>query len=118
MATVGRGAYAAAAHAFWEGLRMFDAEAACKVLAEDAELRSPWNDGVLSGREAIQARLAEVLGDAKARPSFSIDDITGDGHVTHFTISVSGRFGAAPRRYRLSLLHLQAQIHQIQFSPL
>lgn len=117
MATVGRGVYATSVHTFWEGLRTFDAEAACKVLADDADLQSPWNEGVLTGRDKIQARLAKVLSDAKTRPSFTIDDITGDGHVTHLSIAVSGRFGAAPTRYRLSLLHLKSLIHHIQFVP-
>lgn len=117
MATVGRGAYAPAVHTFWDGLRTFDAEKACAVLADDAEMTSPWNDGTIEGRDAIQETFAGLLGDAATRPSLTIIDLSGDGHVTRILASVSGRFGAGPQHLRFTLLHLKGRIHDIQVAP-
>lgn len=113
MATVGRGAYADAVHQFFEGMCQHDAEAACSVLADDADMQSPWNEGVLTGKPAVQEMLEAMLSDPVKRPSFTIKDITGDGHVTTLTISMSGRFGAGPVQQTWKLLHLKGKIHQV-----
>ncbi|MGB0651895.1 MAG: nuclear transport factor 2 family protein [Thermoplasmatota archaeon] len=113
MATVGHGALAEAAHLFFDNLRQYDAEAAAAVLAEDAEFTSPWNDGTLVGREAIQESLAALVGDAKTRPSFSIIDVDGDGTLVKFTLSVSQRFGHLPQKVRMDLLCHKGQVHQV-----
>lgn len=118
MATVGRGLYAAAVHEFFEGVRTFDVERAVAVLAEDADFQSPWNEGTATGRAAIKEVLEGVLGDAVRRPSFTIRDIRGDGAVVTLTVSVSGRFGRAPRLHALRVLHLKDQIHQVAITPL
>lgn len=117
MATIGRGVYAEAVHEWFEGLRTYDAERAAAVLAEDADLRSPWNDGTLTGRDKIQELLEGVLSDPKARPSFTIVDMSGDGNVVKVTVSVSNRFGERPKRYRMDVLHLKGVVHQVVFRP-
>lgn len=118
MATVGRGLYAAAVHEFFEGIRTYDVERAVAALAEDADLQSPWNEGVVTGRSAAKEVLEGVLGDPVRRPSFTIRDISGDGAVVTLKVSVSGRFGRAPRLHAFRILHLKDQIHQVAITPL
>lgn len=113
MATVGRGVFAQAVHEFFEGIRTYDVDRAVAVLAEDADLQSPWNDGVVSGRDAVRGVLAGVLEDAVNRPSFTIMDVAGDGNLTMLTVSVSGRFGKGARRHLFRILHLKGQVHQV-----
>ncbi len=115
MATIGGDLYAEPVHVFFDALRSYDAATACSVLADDADLVSPWNDGTLTGKEEIEALLAGVLGNPKTRPSFTIDDIRGDGHIVRLDVSMSGRFGRAPQNVRISCLHLHDQIHQVIF---
>lgn len=113
MATVGGNLYATPVFTFFDALRSYDVETACSVLAEDADLHSPWNDGVLTGKEGIQGLLEKVLGDAKTRPSFTIDDIRGDGNIIKLDVSMSNRFGRAPEPIRISCLHLHGLIHHV-----
>lgn len=113
MATIGGSLYATAVHEFFDGLRSYDAERACAVLADDADLQSPWNQGVLQGKEAIQEFLASLLSDPVGRPSFTITNIRGDGHLVHLDVSMSRRFGSRPIPLRLSCLHLKGIIHHI-----
>ncbi len=113
MATVGRGVYAQAVHEFFEGIRTYDVERAAAVLADDAEWTSPWTQGTVEGQEAVKAALEGLLGDAAKRPSFTIVDVAGDGHLTTLTVSVSGRFGKAPRRHRFRILNLKGKVHQV-----
>lgn len=117
MATIGGNLYATAVHEFFDGLRSYDAARACAVLAEDADLQSPWNEGVLTGRDAIQEVLAGVVSDAVHRPSFTIQDIRGDGNLVHLDVSMSQRFGRAPTPLRISCLHLKGQIHHVVVAP-
>lgn len=113
MATIGRGLYAEAVHEFFEGIRSYDVPRAMAVLADDADMQSPWNEGTLTGKDAIQAVFEELLGDAGDRPSFTIRDISGDGNVVTLLVSVSGRFGKAPKTMTFRLLHLKGIIHHI-----
>ncbi len=117
MATIGRGLYAEAVHEFFEGIRSYDVERAVAVLADDADLRSPWNDGTLTGKDAIKGVLETVLLAPATRPSFTIQDISGDGHIVNLKVSVSGRFGKAPRLHTFSILHLKGVIHQVVIQP-
>lgn len=111
MATVGRGIYAEAVHEFFDGLRSYDVARAVAVLAEDADLSSPW--GQATGKEAIEAIFAPLLAPSMERPSFTIIDIAGDGSVTRLQVSMSGRFGRAPKRQTWKLLHLHGKIHHV-----
>lgn len=115
MVTIGRGLHANV-HEFFEGVRTYDPKRAVAVLADDADFDSPWS-GPLRGKEAIQAFLASWLGDAKARPSFTIADISGDGSLVRFKVSVSGRFGKAPEHVFLHILRVRDRIHQVRFVP-
>lgn len=113
MATIGGNLYAGPVHVFFDALQSYDVETACSVLADDADLQSPWNDGVLTGKDGIQSVLERVLGDPKTRPSFTIDDIRGDGHIVKLDVSMSQRFGRAPVPIRISCLHLSGRIHHV-----
>ena len=113
MATIGGSLYAGPVHVFFDALRSYDAAGACAVLADDADLHSPWNEGTLTGKEEIQALLEKVLGDPKTRPSFTIQDIRGDGHIVKLDVSMSNRFGRAPVPIRISVLHLQGKVHHV-----
>ncbi len=117
MATIGRGLYAEAVHEFFEGVRSYDVERAVAVLADDADFQSPWNQGVLTGKDAIKGVLETVLTAPETRPSFTIQDISGDGHIVTLKVSVSGRFGKAPRIHLFRILHLQGAIHQVIIQP-
>lgn len=117
MATVGRGVFAQAVHEFFEGIRTFDVDRAVAVLAEDADLQSPWNDGVAAGRDQVREVLQRVLGDPVTRPSFTIIDISGDGSLVTLLVSVSGRFGRAAAPHRFRILHLKGQVHQVVIQP-
>lgn len=114
MATIGRGVLGAEVFDLFDALRSYDPERAVSHLADDVEWHSPWS-GRLNGRQAVLGFLEAYLGDAKKRPSFSIVDVEGDGHITHVTLSVSHRFGRAPERVRLSVLALKGTIHQAVF---
>jgi len=118
MATIGRGVLSASVYEFFDGIRTFDAERACRVLAEGAAFDAPWTDAPLEGREAIQAFLKEWLEDTEKRPSFSIMDVSGDGNVVRLDLSVSGRFGRSPQRVRMHLLDLKGTIHHVLVRPL
>ncbi len=113
MATIGRGLYAEAVHEFFDGLRSYDVDRAVAVLADDADLQSPWNEGTLTGKDAIKAVLTTVLTNPETRPSFTIQDISGDGHIVKLAVSVSGRFGKSARLHMFHILHLQGVIHQV-----
>ncbi len=113
MATIGRGLYAEAVHEFFDGIRSYDVERAVAVLADDADLQSPWNEGTLTGKDAIKEVLAGVLSAPETRPSFTIQDIAGDGHIVTLKVSVSGRFGKNPRLHLFRILHLKGVIHQV-----
>ncbi len=113
MATIGGSLYASAVHEFFDGLRSYDAERACAVLADDADFQSPWNAGTLQGKDAIQEVLDALVSDPVKRPSFTITDIRGDGHLVHLDVSMSGRFGNRPVPIRISCLHLKGLIHHI-----
>ncbi len=112
MATIGRGIYAETVHAFFDGIRSYDADAAVAQLADDADFTSPWT-GSITGKEAIAEALHKLLDDAATRPSFTIQDISGDGHVVTLTVSVSGRFGRAAKIHTFRMLHLKGTIHQV-----
>lgn len=101
-----------AVHELFEGLRTYDAARAAKVLAEDADWE--WEGGRMVGRAAVQQFLEGWLKDPKARPSFSIVDVAGDGAVTRLTLSVSGRFGQAPQRVVLHALCLKHVVHHVK----
>ncbi len=111
MATIGRGIYAETVHRFFEGIRTYDVDAAVAELADDADLFSPW--GNATGKDAIADVLRPVLEDPKTRPSFTIQDIAGDGHVVKLQVSISGRFGRAAKVHEFKLLHLKGIIHQV-----
>ncbi len=113
MATIGGSLYAEPVHVFFDALRSYDAATACSVLAEDADLHSPWNEGTLTGKDEIEALLALVVGDPLTRPSFTIQDVRGDGHIVKLDVSMSGRFGRAPKNVRISCLHLHGKIHHV-----
>lgn len=113
MATIGGSLYANAVHEFFDGLRSYDAERACAVLAHDADLQSPWNHGVLTGKEAIQEVLAGLVASPATRPSFTIQDIRGDGSIVHLDVSMSQRFGGGPVPLRISCVHVQGVVHQV-----
>ncbi len=113
MATIGGSLYADAVHTFFDGLRSYDVERACSVLADDADLQSPWNDGVLTGRDAIQDVLGRLVGNPATRPSFTIQDIRGDGNLVHLDVRMSGRFGHGATPVRISCLHLKGVIHHV-----
>ncbi len=72
--------------------------------------------GKLTGKAAIEAHLKTWLGDAKARPSLTLNDVHGDGAVTRLTVSVSNRFGREPRRMTLAVLCLKGVIHHVAWS--
>jgi len=112
MVTVGKGVLDSATVEFFEGLRTYDAARAAKPLAANATFQSPWSNGTLQGRAAIEAHFKAWLGDPKTRPSLAMRDVEGDGAVTRLRISVSGRFGAAAQRATLNLVCLQHVIHQ------
>lgn len=114
MATIGQGVLAGPAYPFFDALRSYDAAGAVKFLSEDCTMASPWS-GNLTGREAISAFLEKWLKDAVKRPSFTLADVTGDGALVHFQVSVSGRFGMNPKSCTLSLLCLTGQIRQVRF---
>lgn len=113
MATIGRELYATAVHEFFDGLRSYDVPRAVAALADDADFASPWNEGKITGKEAITACLEGLVGDAKTRPSFSISDISGDGQIVRLKVSVSGRFGATPTMRTFHCLHLKGKVHQV-----
>lgn len=117
MATIGRGVYAQAVYEFFEGIRGYDVDRAVAVLAEDADWQSPWNEGTVTGRDAIREVLEGVLGDPATRPSFSIMDVSGDGTIVRLKVSISGRFGRASRPHMVHLLHLKGVIHQVVIRP-
>lgn len=117
MATIGRGILSASVFEFFEGLRTFDPERACRILAENAAFESPWNEGQLTGRDAILAFLKEWLEDPQRRPSFTIIDVEGDGNLVHLHLSVSGRFGRRPQQVRMSILDLQGTLHHVLVRP-
>lgn len=115
MATIGGNLYAEPVHTFFEALGNYDAAAACSVLADDADLVSPWNAKALTGRAEIEELFTGILSDPKRRPSFTIQDIRGDGHIVRLDVSISGRFGMAPQNARISCLHLHDKIHHVIF---
>ena len=111
MATIGKGVYATAVHAFFDGIRNYDLPSALAVLADDADLQSPW--GNARGKDAIQSVLGPLVAPSMRRPSFTIADLSGDGHVTTLSVSMSGRFGKAPVRQAWRVLHLHGKVHHI-----
>lgn len=113
MATIGRGLYAESVHEFFEGVRSYDVDRAVAVLAEDADMQSPWNAGTVTGKDAIAEVLHSIVDDAATRPSFTIQDISGDGNLVQLKVSVSGRFGRAAKVHTFRLLHLKGLIHHI-----
>lgn len=117
MVTIGRGVLDPAVHELFEGMRTYDAARAAKVLAADADWESPWSNGRLVGRAAIEQFLAGWLKDAQKRPSFSIIDVAGDGAVTRLMVSVSGRFGKAPEHVVMHILCLKHVVHHVKVVP-
>ena len=115
MVTVGRGQLDPAVHELFEGLRTYDAARAGKVLAPDADWE--WEGGRMVGKPAIEQFLTGWLKDPKARPSFSIRDVEGDGAVTRLKLSVSGRFGQAPQNVVLHALVLKHVVHHVKIAP-
>lgn len=113
MVTIGRGVLQPPVHEFFEGLRSYDVLRAVKPLADDADFESPWS-GRITGKAAIEQFLAGWLKDAVKRPSFSIIDVAGDGTVTRLKLSVSGRFGEAPRRVVVHALGLKGKLHHVR----
>lgn len=111
MATVGRGIYATSVHEFFDAVRSYDVGRATAVLADDADFQSPW--GSATGKEAIGAILTDLTAPSLQRPSFSIANLSGDGHVTTLQVSMSGRFGRAPVAQTWKLLHLHGRLHHI-----
>ena len=101
-----------AVHELFEGLRTYDAARAAKVLADDADWE--WQGGKMTGKAAVEQFLQGWLKDPKARPSFSIVDVAGDGAVTRLTLSISGRFGQAPQRVTMHVLCLQHVVHHVK----
>lgn len=117
MATIGTRQLDAAVFELFDGIRSYDAKRACTALAPDADFQSPWSNGVVRGKDAIEAHLKAWLGDAKTRPSFAISDIAGDGNVTRLTISISGRFGQKAQLHSFDVLCLRHVIHHVQIRP-
>lgn len=114
VATIGTHQLDKAVFEFFDAVRSYDAARAAKVLADDADFESPWSGGRLTGRAAVEVHLKQWLGDPKTRPSLTIRDIAGDGAVTRLQVSVSGRFGQAPRLVRMDVLCLKHVVHQVQ----
>ena len=115
MVTIGRGLHASV-HELFEGIRSYDPKRAVAVLADDVDFDSPWS-GHLKGKAAVEAFLKGWLSDAKARPSFTISDVGGDGALARLKVSVSGRFGKAPELHWFLVLRVQALVHQVQIVP-
>lgn len=111
MATIGKGVYAQAVHDFFDGVRSYDVARAVSVLADDADFQSPW--GTVRGKAAIEEILTKLVEPSMERPSFTIGDISGDGHVTTLKVSMSGRFGKAPVRQTWKVLHLHGTVHHV-----
>jgi ketosteroid isomerase-like protein len=116
MVTIGSARLDRAAHEFYDAMRSYDAKRAAASMTDNATFVSPWS-GRVAGRGDVEKFLQTWLGDAKARPSFAIADISGDGALTHLKLSVSGRFGQAPQRMGLDILCLQHKVHHVQFTP-
>lgn len=114
MATIGGNVYAESVHKFFDAFRNYDLDGALAVLADDADLVSPWGNG--TGHEAIRAALEPVVAPGMDRPSFTIKDISGDGNVTTLTVSMSGRFGRGPKTQTWKVLHLHGIIHQVHIA--
>jgi ketosteroid isomerase-like protein len=115
MVTIGRGLHASV-HELFEGIRTYDPKRSVAVLADDAELDSPWS-GHLHGKTAIEAFLKGWLADPKTRPSFTISDVAGDGALSRLKVSVSGRFGKAPELHHFHILRVKDRIHQVRVVP-
>lgn len=115
MVTIGRGLLDPAVHELFEGLRTYDAARAGKVLAPDADWE--WEGGRIVGKPAIEQFLTGWLKDPKQRPSFSIVDVAGDGAVTRIKMSVSNRFGQAPKLVTLHALCLKHRVHHVKIAP-
>jgi ketosteroid isomerase-like protein len=115
MATVGRGLLTKESHEFFDAVRSYDATRACKVLADDIQFDSPWS-GPVAGKPAVESFLTGWLKDAVKRPSFTMRDVSGDGALVHMLVSVSGRFGEAPRLLRFSMVSVQGKLHDVQVS--
>jgi ketosteroid isomerase-like protein len=113
VATIGRGILQKPAFDLFDAMRSYDVKKAVAQLAEDASWTSPWSGGTLEGKSAIEAHLAAWLSDPKTRPSLTIRDVSGDGSVHRFGLSVSGRFGQAPRFVTMSALVVQGKVHQV-----
>ncbi len=111
--TVGRDVLRQEVFDTFEGVRTFNPEAACQHLVDDVEVHLPWCEPIV-GKEAFQAYLEEQLGDAVRRPSLSLADVSGDGNVTTLDLTMSGRFGKAPRHLVARVLALKGKIYQIQ----
>ena len=111
MATVGKGVLRQEGFAFFDALRSYNVDGAAALLTDDVEYQGP--EGIIRGKEPVAAHFKSWLTDAKTRPSLTIKDVTGDGAQTHITMSVSGRFGNAPKQHAMSLLCLQGKIHHI-----
>lgn len=115
MATAGMGAYPATVHQFFEALRTYEPDKASQLFAADAHWEGP--NGHLHGKDSIAAYLKGWLTNPMTRPSFTIRDIHGDGHVTLLDISQSGRFGQGAQQLRFSIVCLKNTIHQVHFGP-
>jgi ketosteroid isomerase-like protein len=112
MATIGGSVIARQAFQLFEGLRIFDAAAAVKDMADDVVFQSPWS-GRLVGKAAVEAFLKDFLGDVHKRPSLTIIDVSGDGHLTRMKLSASGRFGRAPQHLDMQVLTLTGLVRQV-----
>ena len=116
MVTIGRGVLDPAVFELFEGLRTYDPARAAKVLADDADWEWDWaGGGKRVGKAAVEQFLQGWLKDPQQRPSFSIIDVAGDGAVARLRLSVSGRFGRAPRHVTMHVLCLKHVVHHIRF---
>ncbi len=112
MATIGDGILESEAFGFYDAMRSYDAATAAGMLAEDAHFESPWA-GKLDGKEAIQEHLEGWLTDAVNRPSFSIRNVNGSNGCVNLEVSVSGRFGRAPKAMTLRMVCHRGNVQQV-----
>lgn len=115
MATIGRGILRSEVFDLFDAMRSYDVPRAAKALAADADWESPYAERFLTGRPAIEAHLKQWLGDAKTRPSLTMQDVSGDGNVARLRVSVSNRFGRAPDSMTMHVLALNGTVHHVKF---
>lgn len=111
MATVGQGVLRREAFGFYDALRSYDIDGALAHAADGVLFRSPFA-GEVAGKDALREHLASWLGDAATRPSLTIRDVSGNGPTLHVRLSVSHRFGRAPRDMTLTLVSVGGKVQQ------